>query len=78
MKKAKHKTSDDLRPEYDLKTLEVRRLGSARRSFGHSVVRLEADVAKAFPNPDAVNEALRFLIRVTKNKTNLAVAGKGG
>ena len=78
MKRAKHKGSDDLRPEYDLKTLEVRRLGPARRSFGHSIVRLEADVAKAFPNPDAVNEALRFLIRVTKTKANLAAAGRRG
>jgi hypothetical protein len=77
MKKTKHKTSGDLRPEYDLKTLAVRRLGSARKSFGRSIVRLEADVAKAFPNPDAVNEALRFLIRVTrKNKVNLGTAGK--
>ncbi|BAZ49471.1 hypothetical protein NIES4103_20830 [Nostoc sp. NIES-4103] len=30
-------------------------------------VHLEADVAEMFPNSQAVNEALRFLIRVTKN-----------
>ncbi|MFN6566230.1 hypothetical protein [Dendronalium sp. ChiSLP03b] len=30
-------------------------------------VHLEADVADMFPNSQAVNEALRFLIRVTKN-----------
>ncbi|MBD6616911.1 hypothetical protein FNW02_13995 [Komarekiella sp. 'clone 1'] len=30
-------------------------------------VHLEADVAEMFPNAQAVNEALRFLIRVTKN-----------
>jgi hypothetical protein len=29
-------------------------------------VRLEDDVAAAFPNAQAVNEALRFLIRITK------------
>lgn len=79
MKKAKLKSSNDLRPEYDLKTLQVRRLGPARRRFGQSVVRLDADVAKAFPSPGAVNEALRFLIRVTKdNKGNLALVGKRG
>jgi hypothetical protein len=79
MKKPRLKSSDDLRPEYDLKTLQVRRLGPARRRFGQSVVRLDADVAKAFPNPEAVNEALRFLIRVTKNtKTSLTASGKRG
>ena len=68
MKKAKRNATDDLRPEYDLKKLVVRRLGPARKSFGRLVVRLEPDVAKAFPNAVAVNEALRFLLRVTKEK----------
>jgi hypothetical protein len=57
---------DDLRDEYDLKSLRVRRLGSGRKSFGGSIVRLETDVAEIFPSAEAVNEALRFLIRVTK------------
>ncbi len=55
---------DDLRTEYDLKSLRVRRLGSGRKSFGGATVRLEPDVAEMFPSADAVNEALRFLIRV--------------
>jgi hypothetical protein len=55
---------DELRLEYDLKSLRVRRLGSGRKSFGETVVRLEPDVAEMFPNADAVNEALRFLLRV--------------
>ncbi len=63
MKKAE--TEDELRPEYDLRALRVRRLGPGRKSFG-DVVRLEPDVAEAFPDADSVNEALRFLIRVTK------------
>ncbi|MFM2304242.1 MAG: hypothetical protein RLZZ135_1652, partial [Cyanobacteriota bacterium] len=57
-------TNDELRSEYDLKSLRVRRLGSGRKSFGETMVRLEPDVAVMFPNADAVNEALRFLIRV--------------
>ncbi len=57
---------DDLRSEYDLKNLRVRRLGTGRKSFGHDLVRLEPDVAELFPNADAVNEALRFLARVTR------------
>jgi hypothetical protein len=66
MKKVKSDVADELRPEYDLKDLRVRRLGPARKSFGGSVIRLEPDVAEVFPDADAVNEALRFLIRVTK------------
>ena len=64
MKKAEAE-NDELRPGYDLKSLRVRRLGPGRKSFG-DMVRLEPDVAEAFPDADSVNEALRFLIRVTK------------
>jgi hypothetical protein len=64
MKRDKSEMEDDLRTEYDLKSLRVRRLGSGRRSFGETTVRLEPDVAAMFPDADAVNEALRFLIRV--------------
>ncbi|HKR59449.1 MAG TPA: hypothetical protein VJS64_06910 [Pyrinomonadaceae bacterium] len=66
MKKGKPKKTDDLRPEYDLRTLTVRRLGPERKSFGGSVIRLEPDVAEVFPSAEAVNEALRFLMRVAK------------
>jgi hypothetical protein len=31
-----------------------------------SLVNLDSDVAKEFPNSESVNEALRFLIRITK------------
>ena len=57
--------TDELRPEYDLKALKVRKVGPERASFAGEMVRLESDVAKVFPNADAVNEALRFLIRIT-------------
>lgn len=62
---------DDLRPEYDLKSLRVRKLGPERQRFGSTTVRLEPDVAKIFPDADAVNEALRFLIRVTQQNQAL-------
>ena len=61
----KDELGDELRPEYDLSTLRVRKLGLGRKRFAN-VVKLDPDVAGAFPNADAVNEALRFLIRVTK------------
>ena len=64
MKKVKSDMEDELRSEYDLKSLRVRRLGSRRKSFAGTTVRLQPDVAKIFPNADAVNEALRFLIRI--------------
>ncbi len=67
MKRNKSEMEDDLRAEYDLKSLRVRRLGSGRKSFGRTTVRLEPDVAEMFPSADAVNEALRFLIRVMRD-----------
>lgn len=60
------------RSEYDLKSLRVRKLGSGRKSFGGTTVRLEPDVAEMFPNAEAVNEALRFLIRVMQENQALA------
>jgi len=57
---------DELRQEYNLKSLRVRRLGPGRKSFDGSVVRLEPDVAEVFPDAESVNEALRFLIRIAK------------
>jgi hypothetical protein len=66
MKKDNSELEDELRSEYDLKSLRVRKLGSGRKSFGGVIVRLESDVAEMFPSADAVNEALRFLVRVTQ------------
>lgn len=59
---------DELREEYDLKNLRVRKFGRERRNFGDTV-RLEPDVASVFPDADSVNEALRFLIRITNENT---------
>lgn len=67
MKKNESEMEDDLQPEYDLKALRVRKLGPGRKSFGGTTVRLEPDVAEIFPSADAVNEALRFLIRVMRD-----------
>ncbi|NJR66995.1 MAG: hypothetical protein HC772_19485 [Leptolyngbyaceae cyanobacterium CRU_2_3] len=72
MKRDESEMEDDLRTEYDLKSLRVRKLGSGRKSFGRVTVRLEPDVAEIFPSADAVNEALRFLIRVMRDNKPLA------
>ena len=67
---------DELRPEYDLKNLRVRKMGPGRKSFGDTV-RLEADVREVFPSAEAVNEALRFLIKVTKDNSHTLRRSKG-
>ena len=67
MKRIEPENNDELRPEYDLRNLRVRKLGPERKSFG-DMIRLEPDVAEIFPDDDAVNEALRFLIRITQEK----------
>lgn len=61
---------DELRPEYDLKRLQVRKVGLGRKNFG-DMVRLEPDVIEAFPDAKAVNEALRSLIDIAKRSTHL-------
>ncbi|MEQ9481705.1 hypothetical protein [Coleofasciculus sp. F4-SAH-05] len=72
MKRVKPDMEDDLRAEYDLKSLRVRKLGSGRKSFAGKTVRLDPDVAEMFPNAEAVNEALRFLIRVMQDNQAIA------
>jgi hypothetical protein len=66
MKKDETGIEDELRPEYDLRSLRVRKVGPRRKSFGGVNIRLEPDVAEMFPDSEAVNEALRFLIRIMK------------
>jgi hypothetical protein len=56
--------NDDLKPEYDLTSLKVRRVGEGRRLLNQ--IKLDVDVARVFPDSESVNEALRFLIRITE------------
>jgi len=68
MKKARPKAVDELRPEYkrsDFGEL-VRGKYAARIAEASNVVVLEPDVARAFPNDQAVNKALRSLIDVAR------------
>ena len=53
---------DELRAEYDLTSLRVVKRGPGREPNLKLIV-LEDDVAAVFPTSDAVNEALRTLIR---------------
>ena len=56
---------DDLRPEYDEATFRhaVRGKYAERDRAGTNLILLEPDVATAFPDSRAVNEALRRLLR---------------
>lgn len=58
---------DELRPEYDLATLlkdGSRGKYAAAFARGTNLVLLAPDVARAFPNDEAVNEALRLVMRL--------------
>ena len=66
MKKVDAEMDDELRPEYDLRSLRVRKVGPKRKSFREQSIQLEPDVAAVFPDSESVNEALRFLIRITR------------
>ena len=61
-----HVEEGELRPEYDLESLQLRRMGPGRNKAGERSIRLAADVVEVFPDSRAVNEALRFLIRATR------------
>ncbi len=61
--------NDDLRPEYDLAALlkgGVRGKYAAAFARGTNLVLLAPDVAQAFPTEEAVNEALRLVIRLAE------------
>ncbi|MGD0877842.1 MAG: hypothetical protein ABSA01_06820 [Anaerolineales bacterium] len=69
MKKKMTEKNDELRPEYNLKTLlkdGVRGKYTQTYRAGTNLVLLEPDVAKAFPDEKAVNEALRLVMKLTK------------
>lgn len=59
---------DDLRPEYDFSSMAggVRGKYVERYREGVNLALLEPEVAEAFPTDDAVNEALRTVLRATK------------
>ena len=46
---SKNEIEDELRPEYDLQSLQVRKLGPGRKRFCDTVC-LEPDLIAAFPN----------------------------
>jgi hypothetical protein len=64
MKNVELDDDDDLRPEYDFSQMKggVRGKYVERYREGTNLVLLDPDVAAAFPDAKAVNDALRLLL----------------
>jgi len=75
MKKSSQVENNGLRDEYDFASMKGGVRGKYVRRFraGTNIVLLEPEVAEAFPTEDAVNEALRGVL-----KTAQAVRRTGG
>jgi hypothetical protein len=64
---------DELRPEYDIKSLlkgGVRGKYASRYREGTNLVLLEPEVARAFPNEKTVNEALKLVMKLKQVQEN--------
>jgi hypothetical protein len=79
MKKANRKATDELRSEYNRSDFGhiVRGKYAARVAAETNVVVLEPEVAEAFPNDKAVNEALRGLLQVAATTARLTRRSTG-
>lgn len=58
----------ELKDEYDLSKMTVLPRGrfAQERRLGKNVALLEPDIVEAFPNDNAVNEALRLVLKAAK------------
>jgi hypothetical protein len=70
MKKARERNNEMLR-EYDF-SHGVRGKYARRYAKGSNVVVLEPDVAKVFPNAEAVNSSLRRLAEMIRSRKSAA------
>ncbi len=66
-------TKDDLRSEYDISELGNAVRGKYAEAYkqGSNLVLLDEDIARAFPNERAVNDALRLLMNLAKQQAQL-------
>jgi hypothetical protein len=54
VKRTPEEENDELRPEYDLKSLEIRRLGPGRKTFGKASI--ERDEVREYSSPNRPGE----------------------
>ena len=76
-KKVNHTRKDELRPEYRREDLGKGVRGKYQKYHsayvkGTNLVLLNPDIAAAFPTAEAVNDALRTLLKVAKSSARLA------
>ena len=78
MKRKSEILSDDLRPEYAFNYSKAVRGKYYRRLLeeGANVVVLDPDVAKAFRDSAAVNDALRSLLKVARSARRLTTRSR--
>ncbi len=64
---------DELRPKYDESAFENAERGKYARRYaaGTNIVRLAPDIAAAFPNGKAVNDALSFVKQIADDAGRL-------
>jgi len=69
-REAKARDDDELRSEYELSSLPGGVQGKYAQRFreGTNLVRLDPDVAEAFPDEKSVNEALRLLMDLARRQ----------
>ena len=79
MKKGKLDVMDEVRPEYKRSDFGeiVRGKYADRIKDETNVVLLAPDIAKAFPNDEAVNNALRYLLEIAEASTRLTAHRHG-
>jgi hypothetical protein len=80
MKKKKDEASDEMRAEYDLRTLKFvgRGIYAEQYRSGTNLVLLDKDVREAFPDDESVNQALRIIAKAAKQQASRAVKKSSG
>jgi hypothetical protein len=71
MKKRSEKNNSEMQSDYDF-SAGVRGKYARRYAEGTNVVVLEPDVARAFPNAEAVNSSLRALAQIIRKQKSAA------
>jgi len=78
MKKKSIAEEDDILPEYDFDQMPIIKRGPGHQNKENIVrmtrVTLDSDVAEIFPDDEAVNQALRTLMRLTQARSEAASA----
>ncbi|HEY0554177.1 MAG TPA: hypothetical protein VGG20_07910 [Thermoanaerobaculia bacterium] len=79
MKKADPSSEVGLRPEYRREDLGKGVRGKYYKAYseGTNLILLSPDVAAVFPTADAVNEALRSLVKIAQASTRRTRRSKG-